>query len=170
MRVLPKQWLNNGEIILLIINKTTLKKNKDLVDSYFEEHCQSIGTHSIIQLKPIIDWKDEDVWNYINKYSLPINPEYKERNRVGCIICPNANFTSNSIALMKYPKLIDAFIHARETNCFIDWMISSENLDCINDKCYYICRLLNHSFMPFSKKQYELYLKFRAIYDKTIES
>lgn len=36
-------------------NKTTLKKNKELFDSYFEEHCQSIGATSIIQLKPIID-------------------------------------------------------------------------------------------------------------------
>lgn len=82
-------------------NKTTLKKNKELFDSYFEEHCQSIGAASIIQLKPIIDWTDKDVWDYIHKYSLPINPEYDYCKRVGCIVCPKANLNSNYIGLIK---------------------------------------------------------------------
>lgn len=34
-----------------------------------------------------------------------------------------------------------------------------------NDKVYYICRWLNHSFMPFTAKQEKLYLKFREKYD-----
>ncbi|MDA6254839.1 phosphoadenosine phosphosulfate reductase family protein, partial [Escherichia coli] len=42
-------------------NKTTLKKNKELVSEYFVENCQSVGTASVIQLKPIIDWTDNDV-------------------------------------------------------------------------------------------------------------
>lgn len=63
-------------------NKTVLKKNKTLIDDYFEENCQSVGTASIIQLKPIIDWSDDDVWDYIRKYGLPINPEYT-KHRIG---------------------------------------------------------------------------------------
>ncbi len=144
-----------------------MKRNKTLFNDYFEEHCQSTGTAEIIQLKPIIDWTNTDVWDYIKKYKLPVNPEYKTSNRVGCIVCPKANFTSNYISLMKYPKLIDAFILAREKGGLdiIDWMISSENLDCKDNKPYYICRWLNHSFMPFTKKQEELYRKVREIYD-----
>ena len=95
-------------------NKTTLKKNKELIDSYFEEHCQSVGNQSIIQLKPIIDWTDQDVWDYIHKHNLPINSEYELTPRVGCIICPKANLDKNYIYLLKYPKLIDAFILAKE--------------------------------------------------------
>ena len=83
-------------------NKTVLKKNKALIDDYFEENCQSVGTASVIQLKPIIDWSDKDVWDYNRDYS--------------------------------------------------------------NDKCYYICRWLNHSFMPFTKKQKKLYEKVREAY------
>ncbi len=97
-----------------IKNKTTLKQNKALIDDYFEEHCQSIGSASVITLKPIIDWTDEDVWDYIKRHNLPINPEYKKYKRVGCVVCPKANFTSNVIALMEKPKLVDAFIKARE--------------------------------------------------------
>lgn len=147
-------------------NKTTLKKNKALIDDYFEENCQSVGTASIIQLKPIIDWSDDDVWSYIHKYNLPINPEYKKRKRVGCIVCPKANFTSNAKALLENPKLIDAFIIARENGKLkTDWIITSENKDYSSDKCLYICRWLNHSFMPFSKKQESLYLQVKEKYD-----
>lgn len=131
-------------------NKTTKKKNKTLVNEYFEENCQSVGTSSIIQLKPIIDWTDDNVWSYIYKNNLPINPEYKENKRVGCIVCPKENFTSNAKALIKYPKLIDIFVKAREKGTLnIDWIINKEKKDCKDDKIYYICRWLNHSFMPF---------------------
>jgi len=150
-----------------IKNKTILKKNKALIDDYFEEHCQSTGTASVIQLKPIIDWTDDDVWNYIHTHGLPINPEYLNgRKRVGCIVCPKANFTNNAARLIKYPKLIDAFILAREKGrCDIDWIITSESKDYSDDKVQYICRWLNHSFMPFTKKQEALYGKVREAYD-----
>lgn len=148
-------------------NKTMQKKYKSLFDDYFEEHCQSVGTASIIQLKPIIDWNDDDVWSYIHKYNLPVNPEYKKHKRVGCIVCPKANFLSNGIALLENPKLIDAFIRAREKGTLkIDWIITSENKDYSDDKCYYICRWLNHSFMPFTKKQEKLYQKVKEVYNQ----
>lgn len=148
-------------------NRSVLNKNKALIDDYFEEHCQSTGTASVIQLKPIIDWSDDDVWNYIHTHGLPINPEYLNgRKRVGCIVCPKANFTSNAASLIKYPKLIDAFILAREKGrCDIDWNITSENKDYSDDKVQYICRWLNHSFMPFTKKQEALYEEVRKAYD-----
>lgn len=151
-------------------NKTMLKKNKHLVNEYFVETCQSVGTASVIQLMPIVDWTDGDVWDYIHKYNLPVNPEYEHSRRVGCIVCPKANFTSNYIGLLKYPKLIDAFILAREkagrNGNPIDWLITSDKKDYFDDKPYYICRWLNHSFMPFTKKQEEFYRKVREKYDQ----
>lgn len=151
-------------------NKTVIKRNKAMIDDYFEEHCQSVGTASVIQLKPIIDWTDKDVWDYIHKYNLPINPEYEHSKRVGCIVCPKANFTSNYIGLMKYPKLIDAFILARKkaerNEHLIDWTTASDNKDYSNDNPYYICRWLNHSFMPFTPKQEELYRQVREKYNE----
>ncbi len=155
-----------GRTAFEVKNKTVMKRNKALFDEYFEEHCQSTGTSSVIQLKPIIDWTDKEVWDYIRRYNLPVNPEYQYKSRVGCIVCPKANFTSNYIGLMKYPKLIDTFIIAREKGSLkLDWIISNENRDCSDDKCYYICRWLNHSFMPFTKRQEELYRKVKSIYN-----
>lgn len=151
-------------------NKTVIKRNKAMIDDYFEEHCQSVGTASVIQLKPIIDWTDKDVWDYIHKHNLPINPEYQHSKRVGCIVCQKADFTTNYIGLIRYPKLIDAFILAREkaerNDTPIDWFITGENKDYSNDKPYYICRWLNHSFMPFTPKQEELYRQVREKYNE----
>lgn len=95
-------------------NKTLLKQNKTLVSEYFHENCQSVGTKSIIQLMPIVDWEGKDVWEYIYRHHLPVNPEYDHARRVGCIVCPKANFSSNFDALCRYPLLVDAFILALE--------------------------------------------------------
>lgn len=150
-------------------NKTMIKRHKALFDEYFEEHCQSTGTAGVIQLKPIIDWTDANVWDYIKVHNLPVNPEYKKGKRIGCIVCPKANFTSNYIRLMKMPKLIDAFIMARDNAEYdVNWVITSDNKDYSDDKPYYICRWLNHSFMPFTKKQEQLYKEVREAYDRAM--
>lgn len=148
-------------------NKTTQRKINDFHGEYFLEGCQSVGTTSVIQLLPIVDWTEENVWDYIHIHKLPINPVYKDKERVGCIVCPKASFTSNYISLVRYPKLIDAFISARvKGGKNIDWVISSDEKDYSEDKPYYICRWLNHSFMPFTAKQLALYKEVREVYDK----
>ena len=160
-----------GRKVLEAKNKTSLKKNKALFSEYFAENCIASGSPSEITLFPIVDWSEEDVWNYIKKHKLPINPEYAERNRVGCIICPKANFNSNYKSLLKLPKLIDAAIKAREkADAPIDWMITKENKDYTNNKVEYICRWLNHSFRPFTKKQAELCEKIKANYNKMLNN
>lgn len=149
-------------------NKTFMKHNKATFNEYFEDRCQGTGAPNKILLNVIVDWSDDDVWNYIHKYDLPINPLYSNGfNRVGCMICPKTNFSNNFPMLMKYPKLIDCVINARlrSNNKNEDWIIKMDNTDYANDKVYYVCRWLNHSFMPFTKKQEELYRKFREYYD-----
>lgn len=149
-------------------NKTFRKRNKAIIDEYFEDKCQSEGASSNITLKPIVDWNDNDVWQYIRKYDLPTNPLYSEGfKRVGCMICPKASFERNYEMLMRYPKLVDCTINARMRGGRndVDWMVMSDNTDYSNDKVYYVCRWLNHSFMPFSKKQEKLYKKFREYYN-----
>lgn len=150
---------------LIFKNKTLKKRLKADVSSYFLDQCQSVGGGSKIKLLPIVDWSEEEVWDYIKTHKLPINPEYKYQSRVGCIVCPKANFTRNYKALLKYPKLIDAFIWAKSFSPNRDWMITFEKADYSDDKVQYICRWLNHSFMPFTKKQQALFLKVKEAYE-----
>lgn len=158
-------------------NKTVAKQNRTTVSEYFREECQSIGSKSIIQLLPIVDWSGKEVWEYIYRHQLPVNPEYGHAARVGCIVCPKSNFTRNFDSLCRYPKIVDAFILAlersRDTNTQseeqnqpFDWIITTDGKCYADDKVYFICRWLNHSFMPFTPKQQKLYEEFRKIYDK----
>lgn len=50
------------------------------------EHCVLQGK---IALNIIVDWSDEDVWEFIRTYNCPYNPLYDMGyKRVGCIGCP----------------------------------------------------------------------------------
>ena len=72
---------------------------------------------------------------------------------------------------MEHPSLIDAFIRAREKGSLdIDWIITSDNKDYSDDKCYYICRWLNHSFLPFTKRQEKWYGLIKQSYLKYKEN
>lgn len=144
-------------------NKTILKKNAATISNYFSAGCVASGASSEIQLKPIVDWSDNDVWTYIRRHNLPVNPEYQFCNRIGCVVCPKANFYSNYRSLMAYPKLIDAVIKVRTNG---DWIIHSDNIDYADNKAEYVCRWLNHSFRPFSKKQRVLVDKVIAKYNE----
>lgn len=43
----------------------------------------------LVKINPIIDWDDNDVWEFIRKYDLPYNSLYdKGYKRVGCVGCP----------------------------------------------------------------------------------
>ena len=64
------------------------------------------------------------------------------------------------------PATVDAFIRARLTNPSCDWQIQKEGSNFETDKVQYICRWLNHSFQPFTKRQRANYERFRAHYDE----
>lgn len=59
-----------------------------------DEKRQLFETCSIkgkMTVNPIVDWSDDDVWDYTHSEHLPINPLYCEgQKRVGCIGCPMA--------------------------------------------------------------------------------
>lgn len=71
---------------------------------------------------PIIDWTDEDVWDYIEAEKIPINPLYGcGFSRVGCIGCPMAGTNGRQRVFARYPKYQDMYIRA------FDRMIEERN-------------------------------------------
>lgn len=64
-----------------------------------------------IMVRPIIDWTDEEIWEYIHKYNLHYCELYdKGWDRIGCIGCPLA---SNQVKeLEAYPKYKENYIRA----------------------------------------------------------
>lgn len=54
---------------------------------------------------PIIDWKEWEVWEYIEQHNLPVNPCYDFGHRVGCMICPYAPARQIKERFDEYPNL-----------------------------------------------------------------
>lgn len=73
-------------------------------------YCPTKGKHI---LNPIIDWLDEDVWEFIRKYNVPYCKLYDQGyTRLGCIGCPMS--TKNAEELEKYPKFKRNYLRAFE--------------------------------------------------------
>lgn len=62
-------------------------------------------------LNPIIDWTDDEVWEFIHRFNIPYCELYdKGFKRLGCIGCPMS--THQQEELDKYPKYKQAYIRA----------------------------------------------------------
>lgn len=65
-----------------------------------------------VTVNPIIDWTDEDVWEYLHYINVPSNPEYQNGfTRVGCVGCPMAH-RSRRWEFEKYPAYRTLYINA----------------------------------------------------------
>jgi phosphoadenosine phosphosulfate reductase len=64
-------------------------------------------------LNPIIDWSDDDVWDFLHDRKVPVNPLYElGYKRVGCIGCPLAGAKKQKKDFERYPKYKDAYFRA----------------------------------------------------------
>lgn len=72
----------------------------------------SKGKHIFIyNAHPIINWSNAEIYLYLLKYDLPINPAYRHgKARVGCIICPFSTSWDDSIINQLYPSELKPFV------------------------------------------------------------
>lgn len=76
------------------------------------ENCMQKGKRVI---NPIIDWKDCDVWEYLNTRGIPHCTKYDEgEKRIGCIGCPSGDTKGLVDDFEKYPKFKKLYIKAFE--------------------------------------------------------
>ena len=62
---------------------------------------------------PLVDWSDEDIWNYAHDRRLILNPVYQMGfNRVGCIGCPMAGCKMRQIEFAIWPKYKQNYLSA----------------------------------------------------------
>lgn len=91
----------HGSLILTNDNE----KNRRLV-----EHC--IRRHKIT-VNPIIEWTDEDVWEFIRAEGIPYCSLYDEGfHRLGCIGCPMASTEQRLKGFARWPKYEQAYLKA----------------------------------------------------------
>ena len=74
------------------------------------EHCYRTRKTMV---NPIVDWEDEDVWEFLNYYGCKSNPLYEcNFKRIGCIGCPMAGRHQRESEFARYPTYKKAYIHA----------------------------------------------------------
>ena len=64
-------------------------------------------------VNPIVDWTDEDVWDFIHEYNIPYCSLYDEGfKRLGCIGCPLAGRKMMEKEFERWPKYKELYIRA----------------------------------------------------------
>ena len=110
----PKTMQKNAEKMGVdydIKNKNSLVLNYDNNNSRrFVEYCYRTTSTSV---NPILDWTEEDVWNFLNYYDCKSNPLYEcGFKRVGCIGCPMASKKVRAEEFERYPKYYNMYLNA----------------------------------------------------------
>lgn len=66
-----------------------------------------------IYVHPIIDWTEDDVWEYIKMNKLPYISLYDEGfKRIGCVLCPMVAGRQLELQLKRFPKMAEAWHRA----------------------------------------------------------
>ena len=104
---LLKEYHGSGLVIIGIRAAESARRAKRAIF----EPCKN--ERNKYYLSPIIDWEDEDVWEFIHIRNIPYCSLYDEgMRRLGCLFCPNATPLEKQHAVKRWPKMAHAFIVA----------------------------------------------------------
>lgn len=88
-------------------DNTALRDQGDFVHQCYRDRTLSIN--------PIVDWTDDDVWEFLHHYGCECNPLYAcGKRRIGCIACPMAGGKQQVKELKAYPKFAKNYLRAFE--------------------------------------------------------
>lgn len=106
-----KRKKQRGLVELKTFTKERIIFNNDNVETRrMFETCYAKGKHNI---NPIIDWKNDDVWEYIKLRNIPYCHLYDcGFKRLGCIGCPLSGSKQMKWEFQRYPKYKQAYIRA----------------------------------------------------------
>lgn len=92
---------NRGGVVLVNDNEDSRR----MIESCYKRHKTT--------LNPIIDWTDQDVWDFLHEYNIPYCSLYDDGfTRLGCIGCPMAMRKGREKEFTRWPKYKDAYLRA----------------------------------------------------------
>lgn len=108
-------------ILLKKINGTGIQPKTMLFDGVRAEESVSRASRSrigknvkhnnMINVRPILEWSNAEVYLYILLHNLPFNKAYRNGlSRVGCAICPYSSGWSEDLCGLLYPDTVKPFI------------------------------------------------------------
>ena len=102
------------------------KRGRDIEWLEQVEHTCISGQDKIM-LRPIIDWTESEVWEFLSWVGAAPNPLYRDHGRVGCMFCPYAQREVIEGYERKWPKFREALLKALQAH--IDNSPSTEVYD-----------------------------------------
>lgn len=86
----------------------------------FVDHCYRTTS---VMVNPIVDWTDDDVWDFLHHYGTKSNPLYEVEEkggtfcptgckRIGCIGCPLPSSKVMKDDFIRYPKYRDLYLRS----------------------------------------------------------
>ena len=98
------------EVITSKKDNSLILSNDNSEDRRLFESCQLKGKRVV---NPIVDWKTDDVLDYIESEHITMNPLYGcGFSRVGCIGCPMAGKAGREAEFAMFPKFKAAYIRS----------------------------------------------------------
>jgi len=95
-----KEIGGKGRVVITGIRRreSTNRRNRKLFD-------ESTVTRGKFFLNPIVEWTENDVWDYIKENKIPYCNLYNRgRKRLGCLFCPMQNKKGRLKDIKEYPK------------------------------------------------------------------
>lgn len=88
--------------------------NQDQWSEQGESQVRCINGKDKIIVNPIIEWSDEDVWEFLNNVVKVPHCELYDNGytRIGCILCPMCNMATKRRFIKEYPKMVLAYKRA----------------------------------------------------------
>ena len=91
----------HGSVVLVNDNEDSRR----MVEQCYKRHKTTVN--------PIIDWEDDDVWEFIKGNKIPYCSLYDEgMDRLGCIGCPLASTKKRELEFIRWPKYKEAYMRA----------------------------------------------------------
>lgn len=92
-------------------------KQKGLVMNHDNDDARRLVEHCYrtqkTMINPIVDWTEDDVWEFLKHYGCESNPLYQcGYKRIGCIGCPMGRGKHQKQEFERYPKYRDLYVKA----------------------------------------------------------
>lgn len=103
-----KEYGGRGRVVITGIRweESTKRKDRNLFETCFKDKLKHF-------LNPIIDWKEHEVWEYLNSRNIEHCKLYDEGyKRIGCIMCPMSGKDGMIHDAERYPKYYAAYLRA----------------------------------------------------------